>query len=167
MVDNVRHGFNRDLRLPPRKDRSENIRRVAEVAPASSLRNLPHCHHLLYFPYREGPADGREIIGGANFIEAFVDAPLQSVSAAIRKGLYAKACRPDPGVYGIPRPTRPLRRRVCAWRGASYSVAELVEQVHRPWGHGAASAPNQEKTKNDDHGHRPRALWHPRHVLTP
>jgi len=87
--DNVRHGLNRDLGFSP-QDRSENIRRVAEIA---RLMNDAGVIVITAFisPYREDRQRAKEIIGEARFIEVFVDAPLEVCEKRDPKGLYAKA----------------------------------------------------------------------------
>ena len=80
-------------------------------------------------PYREDRRMAREIIGSANFIEAFIDAPLHECERRDPKGLYAKARAGQiPEFTGISAPYE--RRRVFAWR-VRYR-RELVEQVSRP-----------------------------------
>jgi bifunctional enzyme CysN/CysC len=87
--DNVRHGLNRDLGFSP-QDRSENIRRVAEVA---RLLNDAGMIVITAFisPYREDREEARKIIGAGRFIEVFLDAPVEICEKRDPKGLYEKA----------------------------------------------------------------------------
>ena len=87
--DNVRHGLNRDLGFSP-QDRSENIRRVAEVA---RLLNEAGMIVITAFisPYREDREQAKEIIGEDRFIEVFLDAPIEICEKRDPKGLYEKA----------------------------------------------------------------------------
>jgi bifunctional enzyme CysN/CysC len=87
--DNVRHGLNRDLGFSP-QDRSENIRRVAEVA---RLLNEAGMIVITAFisPYREDREQAKKIIGEDRFIEVFVDAPIEMCEKRDPKGLYEKA----------------------------------------------------------------------------
>ncbi|MFH0985300.1 MAG: sulfate adenylyltransferase subunit CysN [Candidatus Omnitrophota bacterium] len=87
--DNVRRGLNRDLGFSP-QDRTENIRRVAEVA---RLLNEAGMIVITAFisPYREDRERAREIIEKERFIEVFLDAPLTVCEKRDPKGLYAKA----------------------------------------------------------------------------
>jgi bifunctional enzyme CysN/CysC len=87
--DNVRHGLNRDLGFSA-EDRTENIRRVAEVA---KLLNEAGVIVLTAFisPYKQDRQDARNIIGSERFIEIHVDAPLDVCEARDPKGLYKKA----------------------------------------------------------------------------
>jgi bifunctional enzyme CysN/CysC len=87
--DNVRHGLNRDLGFSM-EDRKENIRRISEVA---ALMNEAGVIVVTAFisPYRQDRKAAREIIGEENFIEAFVNTPLEVCEARDPKGLYKKA----------------------------------------------------------------------------
>jgi bifunctional enzyme CysN/CysC len=87
--DNVRHGLNRDLGFSM-EDRTENIRRIAEVA---TLMNAAGVIVITAFisPYREDRRAAREVIGDGAFIEAFVDTPIEICEQRDPKGLYKKA----------------------------------------------------------------------------
>jgi len=101
--DNVRYGLNRDLGFSP-QDRSENIRRVAEVA---NLFNEAGVIVITAFisPYREDRAQARKIIGAERFIEVFVDAPVEVCETRDPKGLYKKAKRGEiPEFTGVNAP---------------------------------------------------------------
>jgi bifunctional enzyme CysN/CysC len=86
--DNVRHGLNRDLGFSA-DDRTENIRRIAEVA---RLMNGTGVIVITSFisPYLKDRQDAREIIGAEHFIEAHVDTPLEVCEKRDPKGLYKK-----------------------------------------------------------------------------
>lgn len=89
--DNIRYGLNKDLGFDE-KSRSENIRRIGEV---SRLFTDAACVTLTAFisPYRADRALARKIHeeAGLNFIEVFIDAPLEVVEQRDPKGLYKKA----------------------------------------------------------------------------
>ena len=87
--DNMRHGLNRDLGFSP-EDRSENIRRVAEVARLMNEAGLIVITSFIS-PYAADRTQAREIIGEDRFLETFVDAPLEECERRDPKGLYAKA----------------------------------------------------------------------------
>jgi bifunctional enzyme CysN/CysC len=86
--DNVRHGLNRDLGFS-HEDRTENIRRIAEVA---RLMNDTGVIVIAAFisPYAEDRRSAREIVGTEHFSEVFVDAPLDVCEDRDPKGLYAR-----------------------------------------------------------------------------
>jgi adenylylsulfate kinase len=87
--DNVRHGLACDLGFD-RKDRRENIRRVAHVAQLMNDAGLIVITALIS-PMREDRAMARDIIGRGNFIETYLSAPLDTCARRDPKGLYAKA----------------------------------------------------------------------------
>ncbi|MHC4887031.1 MAG: sulfate adenylyltransferase subunit CysN [Planctomycetota bacterium] len=87
--DNVRHGLNRDLAFSA-DDRTENIRRVAEVAKLMNDAGLIVITAFIS-PYRRDRESARSIIGEDRFVEVFVDAPLEVCEDRDPKGLYRKA----------------------------------------------------------------------------
>ncbi len=87
--DDLRRGLSRDLGFSD-ADRSENIRRVAEVARLMRDTGLIVLTALIS-PFHAGRAQARQIIGDEFFIEIFVDAPLAVVEQRDVKGLYKKA----------------------------------------------------------------------------
>ncbi|MNS10258.1 Bifunctional enzyme CysN/CysC [compost metagenome] len=89
--DNLRHGLSRDLGFTE-ADRVENIRRAAEVARMMADAGLIVLVSLIS-PFRAERAMARDMMGDIDFIEVFVDAPLDVVEARDVKGLYAKARR--------------------------------------------------------------------------
>jgi bifunctional enzyme CysN/CysC len=87
--DNVRHGLNRDLGFTD-ADRVENIRRVAETAKLFVDAGLIVLVSFIS-PFRSERDMARELVSRDEFIEVFVDAPLDVVEARDPKGLYKKA----------------------------------------------------------------------------
>ena len=89
--DNIRHGLNSNLGFSP-EDREENIRRVSEVARLMSDAGTVVITAFIS-PYRMDRRRAREIAleGNAEFIEVFVDAPLEVCEARDPKSLYKKA----------------------------------------------------------------------------
>ncbi|WP_256679199.1 adenylyl-sulfate kinase [Pseudomonas sp. AOB-7] len=86
--DIVRQGLCRDLGMSD-ADRSENIRRVAEVARLMVEAGLIVIVALIS-PFRKDRQAARELFAEGEFLEVFVDAPLETCSARDPKGLYAK-----------------------------------------------------------------------------
>jgi bifunctional enzyme CysN/CysC len=104
--DNLRGGLNRDLGFSA-KDRSENIRRVAEVARLFNDAGLIVLTSFIS-PYRADREAARQIIGPAVFVEAFVDAPLEVCEHRDPKGLYRKArAGKIEGFTGVSAPYEP------------------------------------------------------------
>jgi bifunctional enzyme CysN/CysC len=89
--DNIRHGLNSNLGFSP-EDRVENIRRVSEVAKLMADAGTVVITAFIS-PYRMDRLRAREIAleGNAEFIEVFVDAPLEVCEARDPKNLYKKA----------------------------------------------------------------------------
>src|SRR4029079_16991230 len=87
--DNIRHGLGSDLGFSP-KDRTENIRRVGEVAKLFADAGVI-CVTAFISPYRADRDLVRKIIPRDRFIEVFVNAPLDVCEQRDPKGLYAKA----------------------------------------------------------------------------
>jgi len=87
--DNVRHGLNKDLGFTA-ADRVENIRRVGEVAKLmTDVGLIVLCSFIS--PFRAERRLVRETAGTGEFIEIFVDTPLETAIARDPKGLYKKA----------------------------------------------------------------------------
>jgi bifunctional enzyme CysN/CysC len=87
--DNVRHGLNKDLGFTD-EDRVENIRRVAEVARLMVDAGLIVLVSFIS-PFRAERRMARDLFRDGEFLEVFVDAPLQLAEQRDVKGLYAKA----------------------------------------------------------------------------
>jgi len=87
--DNIRHGLNRDLGFTD-EDRVENIRRVAEVARLMADAGLIVLVSFIS-PFRAERALARGLMPEGDFVEVFVDTPLEVAEQRDVKGLYAKA----------------------------------------------------------------------------
>lgn len=91
--DNVRHGLNRDLGFTE-ADRVENIRRVAEVAKLMVDAGLIVLVSFIS-PFRSERRMARSLFAEGEFVEVFVDSPIEECERRDVKGLYAKARRGD------------------------------------------------------------------------
>jgi len=87
--DNIRHGLNRDLGFTD-DDRVENIRRVAEVAKLMVDAGLIVLVSFIS-PFRSERQMARDLFDDGEFIEVFVDTPLEECIKRDPKGLYKKA----------------------------------------------------------------------------
>jgi bifunctional enzyme CysN/CysC len=87
--DNVRHGLNRDLGFTE-ADRIENIRRVGEVAKLMADAGLIVLTAFIS-PFRAEREMVRAMLPEGEFVEVFVDTPLEVAEARDVKGLYKKA----------------------------------------------------------------------------
>jgi adenylylsulfate kinase len=87
--DLVRQGLNKDLGFSDH-DRSENIRRVAEVAKLMNEAGLIVITAFIS-PFATDRAMAKSVIGHINFIEVYLNAPLEVCETRDPKGLYKKA----------------------------------------------------------------------------
>ncbi len=87
--DNVRKGLNNNLSFSP-DDRTENIRRIAEVANLMIDAGLVVIASFVS-PYREDRENVKRIVGYGKFVEVFVNTPIEECERRDVKGLYAKA----------------------------------------------------------------------------
>jgi bifunctional enzyme CysN/CysC len=89
--DEVRRGLSRDLGFSE-ADRTENVRRIAEVARLMADAGLVVIVALIS-PYRADRRMARAIMPEGRFVEIFVDTPLEEAERRDPKGLYRKARR--------------------------------------------------------------------------
>ncbi len=141
--DNVRLGLNRDLGFTE-ADRVENIRRVTEVA---RLMNDAGLVTLVSFisPYRAEREAARERLGGDDFVEVFVDTPLDIAEARDPKGLYAKARRGEiKNFTGIDapyeRPKAPDVHVDTTTTAAAEAAAQVVAEIRSRLGRGPSQS---------------------------
>lgn len=87
--DNVRHGLNRDLGFAD-ADRVENIRRVAEVAKLMVDAGLIVIVSFIS-PFRAERRMARDLFQNGEFLEVYIETPIEVCEARDPKGLYAKA----------------------------------------------------------------------------
>ena len=87
--DNIRHGLNKDLGFTD-ADRVENIRRVAETAKLFVEAGLIVMVSFIS-PFRSERRMARDLLQDGEFIEVFVDTPIEVCEARDPKGLYRKA----------------------------------------------------------------------------
>jgi bifunctional enzyme CysN/CysC len=87
--DNVRHGLNKDLGFTD-ADRVENIRRIGEAARLFVDAGLIVLTAFIS-PFRSERRMARELLGEGEFLEVFVDTPIEVCMQRDPKGLYEKA----------------------------------------------------------------------------
>jgi len=130
--DNLRFGLNRDLSFS-RADRTENIRRGAEVArlfnDAGTVVLVP-----VISPFKEDRESARRIIGEERFCEVHVSTPLEVCEARDGKGLYRKARAGEIEEFtGISSPyelpERPFLRLDTSGRTLDECVEDLLMRV--------------------------------------
>jgi len=131
--DNVRHGLCGDLGFTP-AERSENLRRVAETArlfvEAGSVVLA-----AFISPMRSDREHVRQIVGPENFIEVFVDCPVEVCEQRDIKGMYRRARAGElaefTGIsapYEVPlAPTLVLRTHALTLEACAQQIIELIE----------------------------------------
>jgi len=87
--DNIRHGLNKNLGFSP-EDRTENIRRIGEVAKLFTEANIITIAAFVS-PYREDRDNVRRLLNQGEFVEIYVKCSLEVCEARDTKGLYKKA----------------------------------------------------------------------------
>ena len=87
--DNVRHGLNGDLGFSD-EDRTENIRRIGEVAKLFVDAGIIVMAAFIS-PFRADRDAVRALVGQGEFVEVFVDVPLEEAEARDPKGMYRRA----------------------------------------------------------------------------
>jgi bifunctional enzyme CysN/CysC len=126
--DNVRHGLNRDLGFTE-ADRSENIRRAAEAAKLLLEAGLIVLVSFIS-PFRADRAAARTLFGAEEFIEVFVDTPLDECRRRDPKGLYRKV---DAGLIrnftGVDAPYETPETPELRLRTTTASAEAMAEQV--------------------------------------
>ena len=138
--DNLRHGLNRDLGFTP-QDRVENIRRVGEVARLMVDAGLIVLASFIS-PYRAERQMVRDLLAPGEFVEIFVDTPLEVCAARDAKGLYAKAMRGElPNFTGVGSPYERPEAPDLVLDGAGRDPMALARQVLDHIGVGSLSGP--------------------------
>ncbi len=87
--DNIRHALNKDLGFSP-EDRTENIRRIGEVGRLFTQAGIVNLTAFIS-PYREDRDMNRAVQGEGDFVEVYVNSPLEVCERRDPKGLYARA----------------------------------------------------------------------------
>lgn len=126
--DNVRHGLNGDLGFSP-ADRVENIRRIAEVSKLFMDAGVIVLTAFIS-PYREDRDRARALVGAGDFIEVFVDCPIEVCESRDVKGLYKKARAGEiPEFTGISAPYEAPSNPEIAIATAEQTVEQSAELV--------------------------------------
>jgi bifunctional enzyme CysN/CysC len=132
--DNVRHGLNKDLGFTD-EDRVENIRRIGEVAKLFVEAGLVVLTSFIS-PFRAERRMARELLAEGEFLEVFVDTPIEACIERDPKGLYAKAQRGEivnfTGVSSpYESPEHPELVLRTAERSAEDSAAQVIAELER------------------------------------
>jgi len=126
--DNIRHGLNRELGFSD-EDRAENIRRIGEVAKLFVDSGIIVLSAFIS-PFRGDRKRVRELVEKGEFVEIFVDVPLEVCEARDPKGLYRKARKGEIGDFtGISSPYEAPEAPEIRVLAHEKSVEESVDQI--------------------------------------
>lgn len=126
--DNVRHGLNRDLGFSA-EHRTENIRRIAEVARLMNDAGLIVISAFIS-PYRADREMARQIIGENVFFEVHVSTPMATCEQRDTKGLYQKARAGGVANFtGISAPYEPPEKPAAAIDTSLTSLSDSLVQL--------------------------------------
>ncbi|URT73223.1 adenylyl-sulfate kinase [Cytobacillus firmus] len=126
--DNVRHGLNKDLGFSE-ADRNENIRRIGEVAKLF-VDSGKIVTTAFISPFRSDRETVRALFEEGEFIEVFIDCPLEECERRDPKQLYAKARRGEIKDFtGIDSPYESPESPEITVRSDQYTVEEAVGQI--------------------------------------
>ena len=126
--DNLRHGLTKDLGFTA-ADRVENVRRIAEVAKLFVDAGLIVLVSMIS-PFRDERLMARRMMEEGEFIEVFVDAPLEVCEQRDPKGLYRKARAGQiKNFTGIDSAYEPPENPDIVLKTGERSVDELADQI--------------------------------------
>ncbi|AVX04736.1 sulfate adenylyltransferase [Maritalea myrionectae] len=127
--DNVRHGLNKDLGFTD-EDRVENIRRVAEVAKLMADAGLIVLVSFIS-PFKNERRLAREVAGDIDFVEAYVNTPLEVCAERDPKGLYARAKAGEiKNFTGLDSPFEAPERADITLNAAEHDPTDLANELY-------------------------------------
>jgi adenylylsulfate kinase len=137
--DNIRHGLNRNLGFSA-QDRKENIRRIGEVSRLFADAGVLTLSSFVS-PYRSDRDRVRALLDDGDFLEVFVNTPLEVCEQRDPKGLYKKARAGEiPNFTGISDPYEPpltpeleIRTAECTVEEAAQQVIDLLKKCRKIW----------------------------------
>jgi len=126
--DNIRHGLNKDLGFSP-EDRNENIRRIGEVAKLFTEAGVINATAFIS-PYRADRDQVRALMPGGDFIEVYVDCPIEVCEQRDPKGLYKKARAGQiPEFTGVSAPYEPPQTPELTLKTAELSEEQALQEL--------------------------------------
>lgn len=127
--DNIRSGINNNVGFSL-EDRKENIRRIAEVAKLYLNTGIITLNSFVS-PTRDIRAYAKNIIGAADFVEIYINAPLEVCEARDVKGLYQKARKGEiKGFTGIDSPYEAPEHPALEIKTNDCSIEEAVTELY-------------------------------------
>ena len=128
--DNIRSGINNNLSFSP-EDRRENIRRIAEISKLYINTGIITINSFIS-PTIAIRQEAKEIIGAADFIEVYINTPLEICEARDVKGLYKKArSGAIKGFTGIDAPYEAPVNPDVEVKTAGQSIEESVNTIYQ------------------------------------
>jgi len=126
--DNVRLGLNKGLTFSD-EDRVENIRRIGEVSKLFIDAGIIVLTAFIS-PFREDRESVRKLLEKNEFIEVFIDTPLEVCESRDPKGLYKKARNGDiPNFTGISSPYEVPNKAEIHIKNDKITIVECVNQI--------------------------------------
>ncbi len=126
--DNVRHGLNKNLGFSP-EDRTENIRRIGEVAKLFTDANIITLTAFIS-PYKDDRDEARKLQAEGEFIEVYVKCPVEVCEERDTKGLYKKARSGEiPEFTGISAPYEEPDKAELVIDTSKQSVEESTREI--------------------------------------
>jgi adenylylsulfate kinase len=135
--DNIRHGLNKNLGFSA-DDRTENIRRIGEVGKLFTDAGLITLSSFVS-PYKADRDAVRELMGEGDFIEVFIDTPVEMCEERDPKGLYKKARAGEiPNFTGVSdpyeapeNPELAIKTGDCTPQEAALQIISLLEDRNK------------------------------------
>ena len=126
--DNIRHGLNKNLGFSA-EDRAENIRRIGEVGKLFADAGLVTLTSFVS-PYKADRDAVRALLAPGDFIEVFVDTPVELCEERDPKGLYKKARAGQiPNFTGVSDPYEPPTQAELVLKTATSTPQEAALQI--------------------------------------
>ena len=126
--DNIRKGINKDLTFAP-KDRTENIRRIAEVANLMVDAGVVVLAAFVS-PYIKDRENIKNIVKDINFVEVYINTSLEECERRDVKGLYKKARAGEiKNMTGISAPYEPPVNPSIEIKTETLSIDEAVSEI--------------------------------------
>lgn len=132
--DNVRHGLNKNLGFSE-EDRAENIRRIGEVGKLFAASGVITLSSFVS-PYRNDRDEVRALLDEDDFLEVYINTPLEMCEERDPKGLYKKARSGEiPNFTGVSdsyqeplKPELEILTETCTPQEAAATIIELLQQ---------------------------------------
>ena len=127
--DNIRHGLNKNIDFSE-EGRKENIRRIGEVAKLFLDAGIIVITAFIS-PFKEDRNTVRGLVSDGEFVEVFVDCPLEVCEQRDVKGLYAKARRGEiPNFTGISSPFEAPEKPEVQVHSDHSTIDECIDKIY-------------------------------------